>query len=206
MDKDTRAVFSANLQRLMENMAIDRYKLSDDLDIKYSTLGNWIQEKAFPRIDALEDIATYFNVEVIDLLTDSEDRQPKAVRINVYGAIPAGVPLEAIEFIDGFEEIPREWTLGNKEYIALRVQGDSMFPEYLEGDVVIVLLCSDFDNGDDCVVFIDGYDATLKRCYRTDKGIQLKPLNQAYPPKTYGEGDDPIEILGIVKEIRRKIK
>ena len=55
-------------------------------------------------------------------------------------------------------------------------------------------------------MFIDGYDATLKRCYRTDKGIQLKPLNQAYPPKTYGEGDEPIEILGIVKEIRRKIK
>ena len=200
-----KSAFSVNLTNLMQKSNTDRYKLSDDLNIPYSTIGSWLQAKTFPRDDVLEVIANYFNVEPPDLITNFGS-STKAVRINVYGAIPAGVPLEAIEFIDGFEEIPREWTLGNKEYIALRVQGDSMFPEYLEGDVVIVLLCSDFDNGDDCVVFIDGYDATLKRCYRTDKGIQLKPLNQAYPPKTYGEGDEPIEILGIVKEIRRKIK
>ena len=31
------------------------------------------------------------------------------------------------------------------------------------------------------------------------------PINPSYPPKTYGPDDDPVSILGVVKEIRRKI-
>lgn len=31
------------------------------------------------------------------------------------------------------------------------------------------------------------------------------PINTSYPPKTYGPDDDPVSILGVVKEIRRKI-
>lgn len=204
MTTNSKQIFARNLQELLDKLSIDRYKLSDDLNIKYTTIGNWLQAKSFPRIEALEDIANYFNVSVTDLIQDKSNKRPQAVRIKVYGTIPAGIPLEAIEDITDYEEIPVEWTLGDKEYIALKVKGDSMFPDYLEGDVIIILLQSDFDNGQDCVVIINGFDATLKRCYKTEKGIQLKPLNTAYPPKTYGENDDSITILGIVKEIRRK--
>lgn len=200
-----KSLFAGNLSNLMSKFNVDRYKMSDDLNVPYSTIGSWLNETYFPRAEILEEVANYFGVSVPYLLTDPKNKRPQAVRIKVYGTIPAGIPLEAIQDITDCEEIPVEWTLGDKEYIALKVKGDSMFPTYLDGDVVIVLLQSDFENGQDCVVIINGFDATLKRCYKTEKGIQLKPLNTVYPPKTYGENDDSITILGIVKEIRRKV-
>lgn len=198
-------IFSKKLLQAMEKFNVDRYRLSDDLDIPYSTIGAWIQGLAFPRAEVLESLSAFFNVPVSYFVSDESTKTQNSVAIKVFGTIPAGIPLEAIEDITDYEEIPIDWTLGNKEYIALKVTGDSMYPNYIEGDTIIVLLQSDFSNGQDCVVFVNGYNATLKRCYRTEEGIQLKPLNVQYPPKTYGKTDDDIKILGIVKEIRRKI-
>lgn len=137
---------------------------------------------------------------------EDTDEESPAVRINVYGTVPAGIPLEAVEDIRDWEEIPREWTTGGQEYMALIVDGDSMYPKYIEGDVVIVKLQPDCESGMDCVVYVNGYNATLKKVLKNEDGsITLEPYNRTYPPKRYGKGDDPISILGVVKELRRKI-
>lgn len=126
----------------------------------------------------------------------------KAHRINVYGKIPAGVPLEAIEDIIDWEEIPASW---QGDYIALQVEGNSMEPEYREGDVIIVKLQPDCESGQDCVVYVNGFDATLKRVVKQNEGIMLQPLNPAYEPRIYGYTDeDGVTILGVVVEMRRK--
>ena len=207
MDNDSKAIFAENLKELMDSYGVDRNILADYLDIKYTTISNWLYKASFPKSENLDAIARYFNVSVSSLLEDKSNSKDENnyVRVNVYGTVPAGIPLEAIENIDDWEDIPAEWTYGGKEYIGLKVKGDSMYPEYMDGDIVIVLLQSDFVSGQDCVVFINGYNATLKRCYKTIEGIQLKPLNNNYAPKTYGENDEPIQVLGVVKEIRRKV-
>ena len=56
-------------------------------------------------------------------------RSSVSVSINVYGTVPAGVPVEAIEDIVDTEAIPKEWCRGGKEYFGLRVKGDSMYPK-----------------------------------------------------------------------------
>lgn len=207
ISKDIKAIFAENLSNLLDSLGLERQQLSDELGIKYSTLNTWLQGSSLPRAEAFEEIARYFNVSVSSLLEDKSNSKDENnyVRVNVYGSIPAGIPLEAIENIDDWKDIPAEWTYGGKEYIGLKVKGDSMYPEYMDGDVVIILLQSDFVSGQDCVVFINGYNATLKRCYKTIEGIQLKPINNNYAPKTYGENDEPIQVLGVVKEIRRKV-
>ena len=40
----------------------------------------------------------------------------------------AGVPIEAVEDVVDFEDIPAEMAAGGKEFIGLRVQGSSMYP------------------------------------------------------------------------------
>lgn len=126
--------------------------------------------------------------------------------INIYGTVPAGIPIEAIEDITGTEDLSLKNYSPNKEYIGLKVKGDSMYPKYLEGDTIIIEVTTDFFSGQDCVVYVNGYDATLKSVIKNENGtITLKPINPAYPPRTYTENDDPIKILGIVKEIRRKV-
>lgn len=131
-------------------------------------------------------------------------------RIPVLGAVPGGIPIEAIEDIIDWEEIPQSMCTGDKEYFALEVKGDSMWPDYLPGDVVIVRKDPYCESGDVCIVYVNGYDATLKQVKLGEDGsITLVPKNQSYPPRTYSPeevADLPVAICGVVVELRRKIK
>lgn len=139
------------------------------------------------------------NVEKVPMDTDT-------ITIKVYGSVPAGQPIEALENIIGYEEIPAAWTRFGKEFIALVVKGDSMYPKYFEGDTVIIEVTPDCNNGQDAVVYVNGYDATLKEVHKNDDGsVTLKPFNPEYPPKTYQPEKDGVTILGVVKELRRKM-
>ena len=138
--------------------------------------------------------------------TESVEKRKTAIRIPVLGRVPAGIPLEAIEDIIDFEEIPADMVRGGSEYFGLRVSGDSMYPKYLEGDIIIVRRQGTCENGQDCVVYVNGYDATLKTVYLLDNGgIRLQPVNPQYAPKSYFVGDEPVSIAGVVVELRRKI-
>ena len=84
------------------------------------------------------------------------------------------------------------------------MKGDSMYPKYLEGDTIIVEVRHDCESGQDAIVYVNGYDATLKTVIKNDDGtITLKPHNPEWPSKTYGPDDEPIQILGpVVQQIR----
>ena len=70
---------------------------------------------------------------------------------------------------------------------AARVVGDSMEPDYREGDIVVFSPNAPAENGDDCFVRFDGDNGTtFKRYYLDEDGvIRLQPLNNRYPAQTY---------------------
>lgn len=70
---------------------------------------------------------------------------------------------------------------------AARVAGDSMEPEYHEGDIVIFAPNSSAQSGDDCFVrFEADGGTTFKRVYQDDdKTLRLQPLNNKYPAEIY---------------------
>lgn len=148
------------------------------------------------------------------MMSDSNVRgfsvERSVVQIKVYGTIPAGIPVEAIEDTIDTEEIPASWLSGDREYFALQVHGDSMYPQYLEGDVVIFLKTDTCETGDDCVVYVNGQDATLKRIKRYEDGsLSLCPLNTSYSPCTFTAKqvqELPITIGGVAVELRRKFR
>lgn len=136
-------------------------------------------------------------------------KKTKGVIVPILGRIPAGIPLEAIEDIIGFEEIPIEMTKGNKEFFGLQVNGTSMSPDYLDKDILIVEKKEDCDNGDDCIVMVNGEDATFKRVLKNESGIILQPLNNTFEPIPFTNKqieELPVRILGVVVELRRKKK
>lgn len=138
---------------------------------------------------------------------ESVVKRKTAIRIPVLGRVPAGIPIEAIEDVLDFEELDAQVYSSDHEYFGLQIKGDSMYPRYLDGDTVIIRRQSTCDNGDDCVVYVNGYDATLKSVhFVSNGGIRLQPLNPEYSPRTYYPGDDPVSIAGVVVELRRKIK
>ena len=122
------------------------------------------------------------------------------------GVVPAGIPLEAIEEIIDYEEIPEEMAnLG--EYFGLVIKGDSMLPKLLHNDVIIVKKQSDCDSGGIAVVIIGGENATVKQIKKDQNGITLVPLNTKYQPDFYSNQDikkRPVTIIGKAVELRRK--
>lgn len=128
------------------------------------------------------------------------------VPIKVYGSVPAGVPVEAIEDVVDEIYIPKSWIKSGQKFIGLRVKGSSMYPKYLDGDTVVIQLQEDCQSGQDCVVYVNGYEATLKTLYKEADGrIRLQPINPEYEPRYYGPNDDPVKLLGVVKQLIRSI-
>lgn len=138
-----------------------------------------------------------------DLMIGESIKKIEYVTIDVYGSIPAGVPIEALENKIGEVDIPMMWVGSEDQYIALKVKGDSMYPKYLEGDIVIIKLQPDCESGQDCVVYLNGYDATLKKVIKKNGTVVLEPINNQYPPVTIDKED--VHLLGVVKELRRKV-
>ena len=203
-----RDTFVNRFKKAMEIRDITPSDVSKATKISKSSLSEYLKGDYSPKQDKIFVLANYLNVDYGWLMGADTDMIPspigKPVRINVYGSIPAGIPLEAIQDIQDWEEIPEEWTKGGKEYIALKVKGDSMYPKYLEGDTVIILLQQDCESGDDCACYVNGYEATLKKVIKGDGSITLNPINPNYAPQTYKHPGE-IKILGIVKELRRQI-
>ncbi len=85
--------------------------------------------------------------------------------------------------------------LHDPQAFAARVIGDSMAPDYDEGDIIVFSPERDVRPGDDCFVRLCKDDeTTFKRIYfeRDDLGneqIRLQPINSAYVPRTFPRED-----------------
>lgn len=203
------------LKKLRETRNLSLRQVDYRSEISFSHLSMIEHGTRKPTALFLKELARVYNVDYLDLyekagyidLAENERKKPYT-RIPVLGKIPAGVPIELIEDIIDYEDISPEMTKGGKEYFAVKVKGDSMQPKYIDGDVLIVLKQDSCENGQDCIVMVNGNDGTFKRVFIADNGITLQPLNNDYMPVFYSNKDvkeKPVRILGIVKEIRRSV-
>lgn len=194
-------------------------------DVSFSHLSMIENGTRKPSPLTLKELAKIYNLDYIDLYEkagyidlaeaerfDNSTNKKKSNSSNsavvfVYGSIPAGVPMECIEDIIDTEEIPVDMLRGGKQYFGLRVKGNSMEPDYLDGDTLILEKADDCESGDDCVVMVNGNDGTFKRVIKNENGIILQPLNSEYYPMVFTNEQIenlPVRIIGIVEEIRRK--
>lgn len=201
-------IFARNLQNFMNINNIKRQDLCDRLDIKYSTMSEWLAAKKYHRIDKIEALADYFGVLKSDLIEETSRYQKRSnvTRIPVLGSVRAGIPSEAIEDIIDYEEIPQKMAK-NGEYFGLRVCGNSMEPKFSDGDVVIVQKQADVNSGDIAIVMINGNDATMKKIKKNSDGIALIPTNSEYDVMFFTNEEIenfPVIVLGKVVELRAK--
>ena len=157
--------------------------------------------------ETLNKIAEVYNVSVDYLLKNNKEYSAKTgVKIPVLGSIPAGIPVETVEDIIDYEEIPSSM-LSSGEYFGLKVKGTSMQPRIMNGDVVIVRKQESAESGDICVIMVNGYEATLKTIKKTEDGVYLIPYNTEFRELFYSNEDIetlPVRIVGKVVELRAK--
>jgi len=203
-------IFSKNLRHYMALYNKEQIDLINDLGFNKSAVSTWCNGTRLPRMDKVEKLARYFNINRSDLIEEKKDvpekSRSKGVPINVYGRVAAGVPIEMIEDIIDTEEITEEMTRTG-EFFGLRIKGDSMEPRMTEGDVVIVRVQNDAETGDIVIATVNGTDATCKRLKKYNDGVALISTNPAYEPMYFSNkeiAEKPVRILGRVVELRAK--
>ncbi|ANT43441.1 immunity repressor Cl [Lactococcus phage 53801] len=67
-------VMAENIQYYLDKKGINSARLAEDLNIKYTTIRNWLQAKNYPRIDKIEMMANYFGIEKSDLVERRDNK------------------------------------------------------------------------------------------------------------------------------------
>jgi len=112
--------------------------------------------------------------------------------VPLINSVAAGFPTEFTDL--GYparvaDEYVRCAPLDDADAFAARVVGDSMSPQYVEGDIVVFSPARPVRSGMDCFARLEpDNDTTFKRVYfqTTEDGrelIRLQPLNAAYPAR-----------------------
>mgnify|MGYP003004736719 CR=1 FL=1 len=206
--------FGQKIKKLRNEKGWTQEYVAEQLNISIPALSRYESGTYEPKsLSIVSDFAKLYNVSSDYLLGleveyDEKDSSPSSAVVLVYGTIPAGIPIECIEEIIDTEEIPASMLKGGKQYFGLRIKGNSMSPTYLDGDTLILEKVEDCENGQDAVVMINGNDGTFKRVFKNENGIILQPLNPEYQPLVFSNEQIlnlPVKIIGVAREIRRKI-
>lgn len=137
---------------------------------------------------------------LIDRLSPDEARGSAVesllpVEIPLINRVTAGYPADFTDL--GYparvaDEYVRAPSVHDPDAFAARVVGDSMAPDYREGDIVVFSPAVEVRSGMDCFVRLEpDHETTFKRVYfeRSPDGselIRVQPINSAYPPRTLG--------------------
>jgi repressor LexA len=130
------------------------------------------------------------------------DSEAVFLKIPVVGRVAAGLPINAIENLEGSLIVDPSFIKKAEEAFALRIRGDSMINAGInDGDLVIVSPNEQARNGDIVVAMLND-EATVKRFELVDKKIKLVAENSAYVPIEIKSEDD-FKLIGKVKGVVR---
>lgn len=217
--------FANRLQKAMNLKNMKQVDLVEKTNIDKSLISNYLKGKYKAKQDNLYLLAKVLNVNEAWLMgydvpmeRNSEDILNKigaipisdidVTNIPLLGTVKAGYDYLAQENIIDYISFKVDGT-DKENYYALNVVGDSMTPLFDDGDTVIVHKQDDFENGDNCVVLINGEEATIKKVYKGNTGIELKAVNPYYPPRVFSKEDIkdlPVKIIGVVEKSIRNFK
>ncbi len=260
MKVENKEIFANNLSFYMEQKGVDRNTLCADLDLKYTTVRDWLKGITYPRIGKIELLANYFNINKSDLIenkistaqpsdsllekitntarklntdnkkivlrtseellesqkADSETyRQPNEVSevINLYQVevVSETAAARGFNYGFGYDDIDRETIEVDEQPphhdIATKVNGDSMQPDYQDGDILYLVDKGLTTYNGDLAVIAYGDRSYFKKIYTENRRLRLVSLNDKYediildfPPAE----DTHIKIFAVVGVYRGK--
>ncbi len=128
-----------------------------------------------------------------DSLPDNIIPLPQTKNIPLLGDIACGEPILATENIADYIKVDSSINVD----FALRCKGDSMInARIFDGDIVYIRQQSDVDDGEIAAVLI-GEEATLKKVYKSENKLVLRPCNPMYDDLVYSNDTlNDVKILG----------
>ena len=260
MKVENKEIFANNLSFYMEQKGVDRNTLCADLDLKYTTVRDWLKGITYPRIGKIELLANYFNINKSDLIenknstaqpsdslleeitntarklnTDNKkivlrmsedllDEQEKRRKAKINEASEA-ISLYQVEVVSetaaacgfnygfGYEDTDIETIEVDEKPphhdIATKVSGDSMQPDYQDGDILYLVDKGLTTYSGNLAVIAYGDRSYFKKIYTENGRLRLVSLNDKYediildfPPAE----DTHIKIFAVVGFYRGKLE
>lgn len=206
-----RTTFEERFKELLNSLPGTDSDVAARLGVSKQRLSSWRTGYRSPRKDMIEKIAQTFGVSIPWLMGLDVPKRPETQlgqklpsdvktigslshhRIPMIGSVAAGEPIMAEQEYGVYVDCPE------KADYALTIEGHSMEPTFLPGDVIYIMEqpVTDYD-GQIAVVILDD-TATVKHVYQQPEGLLLISDNPAYAPmyKPFDEYNS-IRILGKV--------
>ena len=197
---------------------ITQEELAEMLDTSYQSISRYETGDRKTNNELLFKLSKIFNVSINDFFPPVDNGAfdditiGNYIRTPVLGTIKAGIPIEAQEDLLGYIDIPESMFYGGREYFGLKLSGNSMYPEYHDGEIVIFEKTNDVSrcNGEDCAVMVNHTECTFKQFFYDNNGVTLIPYNRnEFSPQhfTIEEAENlPISVIGIASGAWRHIK
>ena len=219
MNRTSVAIFARNLNHQLDLRDMTQADLCERLNLSKATVSSWCAGQKFPRIDKIDMLAAFFGITSADLMTNGSPQAPAppvaedVIRLPILGEVAAGYEHKAIEDWEGDSiEIPRSYLRGRPvtDFFMLRVKGSSMYPQYQDGDIVLVLRQATLNrSGDIGVILYDEEQATLKKVefVMGEDWMRLVCINPNYEPRLIENEDlEKCRVLGIPRMVIREIQ
>lgn len=257
MKVENKEIFANNLSFYMKQKGVDRNTLCADLDLKYTTVRDWLKGITYPRIGKIELLANYFNINKSDLIenkistaqpsdsllekitntarklnTDNkkivlrtsegllESQNEEETKINEVSEVISLYQVEVVSetaaacgfnYGFGYDDTDRETIEVDEQPprhdIATKVSGDSMQPDYQDGDILYLVDKGLTTYNGDLAVIAYGDRSYFKKIYTENGRLRLVSLNDKYediildfPPAE----DTHIKIYAVVGVYREK--
>ena len=231
MKVENKEIFANNLSFYMEQKGVDRNTLCADLDLKYTTVRDWLKGITYPRIGKIELLANYFNINKSDLIenkistaqpsdslleeitntarklnTDNkkivlrmsedllnEQKNEEETKINEVSEVISLYQVEVVSetaaacgfnYGFGYDDTDRETIEVDEQPprhdIATKVSGDSMQPDYQDGDILYLVDKGLTTYNGDLAVIAYGDRSYFKKIYTENGRLRLVSLNDKY--------------------------
>lgn len=188
-----------------ESLGLSQQSVANYVNVSKSAVSRWVAgEVANMGRTKIVKLSEILKVSPVSIIHGDLDILPvQTKKVPLLGTIAAGEPILAYDDQQSYIEIDDTLQVD----FCLRIKGDSMINARINnGDLVFVREQPVVENGEIAAVLIDD-EVTLKRFYKNNGGVILKPENSKYQPRFFTAKDfKEIRILGKAIAFQSDIK
>jgi len=206
--------FGHKIKELRKESNLTQEELLKVINEKYnrsiskSMISKWENDREEPqKFTDVSAIADFFEVKADYLVGITDDKYGEEIKykmVPILSTIAYGVPISAQLDIQGYEYV----IPSDVSNFCLKIKGDSMInARIFDGDTVFFKNQPDVENGEIAAVQINGEAVTLKRVYKIDGNIILRPENPNYKDIIFSKKDKKdFKILGKAIFFKSEVK
>lgn len=206
--------FANRFKTLRKEKGYTQQQIADLCFLDKSTVCRWEKGDNYPNQQTQAKLADLLGVSIDYLMGRTDMRMisfpsEAVIDMPIIGSVRAGMDGNIVTDDTGETRTIAASALHGRpdEFFLLRVRGDSMYPEVLDGDCVLVRKTESVESGVMAVVIYDDDCATVKwvEYAEGEDWVRLVPNNPAYAPvRLEGAELEKCRVVGEVVDIMRK--